>query len=300
MRIYKKVVINIMKKFKKVYIEITNICNLSCNFCPKTKRVLNMMKSEQFKHILKQVRPYTDYIYLHLMGEPTLHPNLKEYLDLSHKESLKVNLTTNGTLLLQVKDILLNAHALRQINISLHSFEANKNQESLLSYLNNVSDFITEILHKTDIICSVRLWNMDTKDLKASNSLNNTIIHFFENKFDLKIDLSKILQSNKGIKLRKNLYLNMDQKFEWPDIEKIKENQYVFCYGLRDHIGIHVDGTVVPCCLDSDGNIALGNIFKQSLEEIIHSERAVAIYEGFSNRCAVEDLCKKCGYAMRH
>lgn len=289
-----------MKRFKKVYIEITNICNLNCNFCPKTKRKLTMMETDAFKHILQAVKPYTDYIYLHLMGEPTLHPRLKEYLDLSHEAGLTVNMTTNGTLLPKVKEILLNAPALRQVNISLHSFEANQNEVELETYVSHITDFVQEATQKTGMICSIRLWNMDTEELKASNTLNSHILDLLEEKLNPEVNIRQLLQHKQGIKLRHHLYLNMAEKFEWPDMDKLDETSKVFCYGLRDQIGIHVDGTVVPCCLDSEGNIPLGNLFEKPLEEIINSERAKALYEGFSNRCAVEELCKRCGYAKRY
>ena len=289
-----------MKRFKKVYIEITNICNLNCNFCPKTKRKLTMMETDAFKHILQAVKPYTDYIYLHLMGEPTLHPRLKEYLDLSHEAGLTVNMTTNGTLLPKVKEILLNAPALRQVNISLHSFEANQNEVELETYVSHITDFVQEATQKTGMICSIRLWNMDTEELKASNTLNSHILDLLEEKLNPEVNIRQLLQHKQGIKLGHHLYLNMAEKFEWPDMDKLDETSKVFCYGLRDQIGIHVDGTVVPCCLDSEGNIPLGNLFEKPLEEIINSERAKALYEGFSNRCAVEELCKRCGYAKRY
>lgn len=289
-----------MKRFKKVYIEITNICNLSCNFCPKTKRKLTMMETDAFKHILQAVKPYTDYIYLHLMGEPTLHPRLKEYLDLSHEAGLTVNMTTNGTLLPKVKEILLNAPALRQVNISLHSFEANQSEVELETYVSHITDFAQEATQKTEMICSIRLWNMDSEELKASNTLNSYILELLEEKLNPEVNIRQLLQHKQGIKLGHHLYLNMAEKFEWPDMDKLDETSKVFCYGLRDQIGIHVDGTVVPCCLDSEGNIPLGNLFEKPLEEIINSKRAKALYEGFSNRCAVEELCKRCGYAKRY
>ena len=289
-----------MKRFKKVYIEITNICNLSCNFCPKTKRKLQMMPTESFKYILKAVKPYTDYIYLHLMGEPSAHPNLEEYLALSHEAGLTVNMTTNGTLLHKVQDILLKAPALRQVNISLHSFEANNSEVDLETYLNRIVAFVKEATTKTNIICSIRLWNMDSEALKASNSLNKDIISLLESKLELEFSIREKLQEKSGIKLGNHLYLNMAEKFDWPDIDKVDTNQQVFCYGLRDQMGVLVDGTVVPCCLDSEGNIPLGNLFEKSIEEILEGERAKNLYEGFSNRCAVEELCKRCGYAKRY
>ncbi|MDA3732969.1 radical SAM/SPASM domain-containing protein [Niameybacter massiliensis] len=287
-----------MKRFKKVYIEITNICNLSCNFCPKTKRKLQVMEPQAFKHIIEQVKPYTDYIYLHLMGEPTLHPQLETFLEISNQAGLTVNITTNGTLLPKVKDILLASSHLRQVNISLHSFEANSSEVDLKTYVKEVTEFVKEATQKTDIICAIRLWNMDTEELKADNALNEDIISLLEENLDLQV--RQLLLEKRGGKLAHHLYLNMAEKFEWPDIDKIDTAKQVFCYGLRDQIGIHVDGTVVPCCLDSEGNIPLGNIFEKTLGEIIEGPRARRIYEGFSNRQAVEELCKRCGYAKRY
>lgn len=283
-----------MKKFKKVYIEITNVCNLSCSFCPKTKREYKYLGVEEFKHTLEEVKLYTDYIYFHLMGEPLLNPNLEKFLDLAYENNLKVNITTNGTLLPKVKEILIKSKALRQVNISLHSFEANENV-NFYEYINNVLEFCNE----SSCIKSLRLWNLDSYDLKGDNKLNKDIISILKNNFNYVGDLKSDLDMKKGLKIANNVYLNSAEKFQWPtmDIDIISEEG--FCYGIRDHIGILVDGTVVPCCLDGEGNIPLGNIHTNKLEEILNSERAKRIYNGFSNRKRIEELCKRCGYSQR-
>ena len=287
-----------MKRFKKVYIEITNVCNLSCNFCPKTKRESGFLSVDKFKKVISEVKDYTDHVYFHLMGEPLLNKDLAEFLDICAENNLKVNITTNGTLLNKQKDVILNAKSLRQVNISLHSFEANTLTLELHDYINNVIKFINEA--KENIICSIRLWNMDNGEIKGCNTLNNQILELLQKGLQSEVVIADELKKKSGVKIQKNVYINSAEKFEWPDINREIISDNAFCYGLRDQIGIHVDGTVVPCCLDSEGNIPLGNIYESSFKEIINSARAKAIYDGFSNRCAVEELCKKCGYAQRY
>lgn len=288
-----------MTRFKKIYIETTNICNLSCNFCPKTSRKLGFMETEEFKKIINKVKGYTNHIYLHLMGEPFLNKNLGSFLQIAKEANIKVNITTNGTLINNVKDVLINSGAIRQINISLHSFEANENNINFYDYLNNILQFIIEANEKTEIICSLRLWNIDTEDLKANNNLNLDILKLIEEKLNINFSIKDALLDKRGIKLKERVYLNMAEKFSWPDYSISLISEEVFCHGLRDQIGILLDGTVVPCCLDSEGKIPLGNIFKEDLGDIITSKRAIDIYDGFSQRRAVEELCKRCGYAKR-
>ncbi|MGL5677658.1 MAG: radical SAM/SPASM domain-containing protein [Cellulosilyticaceae bacterium] len=287
-----------MEKFKKIYVEITNICNLSCDFCPKTKRQLQFMTEEDFRHILQEVKPYTSYLYFHLMGEPLLNPRLETFLEEAGKEGFKVNLTTNGTLLKKHQEILMNASALRQVNISLHSYETNKSELSFESYIDEVVQFVKSATSK-NIICSIRLWNMDTASLQGANTLNGRILEMLQEKLEVETVLSEALQEKNSLKLGPKLYINMAEKFEWPDKDREIISEQVFCYGLKDHIGILVDGTVVPCCLDSEANIPLGNVHTESLKEILASDRAKAMQKGFQNRCAVEALCKRCGYAQK-
>ena len=67
-------------RFSKVYVEISNLCNLSCAFCPGTKRKKKAMTEDEFAALLPKLRPYTDFLYFHLMGEPLCHPKLGRFL----------------------------------------------------------------------------------------------------------------------------------------------------------------------------------------------------------------------------
>lgn len=287
-----------MKKFKKIYIETTNICNLKCNFCPQISRKLEFMSVDSFSKIINKIAPYTNHVYLHLMGEPFLNSNFSDFLNICEENLIKVNITTNGTLINNVKEILLNSKSVRQVNFSLHSFEANEHKVTFEEYVDGILNFIKISSKETDIISVLRLWNLDAK-YKASNNMNKNILNLLEEKFDLDCDLKEKLKEKNSFKLRNNVYINMGEKFKWPSLKEEEMDERVFCYGLRDHIGILVDGTVAPCCLDSEGSIPLGNIFENDLEEIINCDRAKKIYDGFSNKTAVEELCRKCGFISR-
>ncbi|QHQ61674.1 radical SAM protein [Anaerocolumna sedimenticola] len=288
-----------MRKFKKFYIEITNVCNLACSFCPETKRQAGFMNKETFTNILDQIKPYTEYLYFHVKGEPLLHPELDLFLDISYEKGFKVNITTNGTLINQAKHKLLLKPALRQINFSLHSFDGNTINGKEV-YINNILTFIKEIQEKQNIILSLRLWNLTKdNDINIKENKNRIILEMIEKEYNLSEPIKDMVTAVRGIKLADNIYLNHEHEFRWPDLKEAEDDGIGFCYGLRNQAAILVDGTVVPCCLDGEGIINLGNIHDTHFSEILKFQRAEDIYKGFSERVAVEELCRKCGYRKK-
>ena len=272
--------------YNKVYVEITNICNMNCSFCHGHKREPRLMSIEEFSVILEKLKEQTKYIYYHLMGEPLTHPLLPEFVKLAGENGYKSIITTNGTLLKKCGDELLNA-GIHKINISLHSFE-NGDYESHSNYIKNIAEFSKKAADK-GIIVVLRLWNKG-----ADFDRNDTTLSL------LKENISgNWVENTRGLKIRDKIFLEWGERFQWPDKDaEIKGSKY-FCYGLKDQFGILCDGTVVPCCLDSDGVINLGNIFTDDINSILNSKRATNIVEGFKCGKASEDLCKKCGYAQR-
>ena len=108
------------------------------------------------------------------------------------------------------------------------------------------------------------------------------------------------LSSETNFTLKDNFFISIQNEFKWPEIKDKSSNITTgYCHALKDHIAILVDGTVVPCCLDNNGDINLGNIYKEPLEDIVNSERALRIIQGFQNRTCVEELCKNCEYKNR-
>lgn len=289
-----------MRKFKKFYIEITNVCNLNCDFCPQTCRESEFMSIELFCKILEQIKGYTEYIYFHVKGEPLLHPQIDKLLDISYERGFKVNITTNGTLIKEVKDKLLIKPALRQVNFSLHSFDGNEQNQNKEEYINNILEFIRESTGNSDVIISLRLWNLEeSSTTNVERKRNNEILELIEREFNLPYKIQEKVVPGKGIKIADKIYLNQEYQFQWPDLTLNEDDGLGFCYGLRNQVAILVDGTVVPCCLDGEGVINLGNIKETRFSSIIESERANKIVENFSKREAAEELCRKCGYRKR-
>ena len=276
------------RKFKKVYIEITNVCNLSCSFCSHSNKQKREMTTKEFEHILKEIDNYTDYVYLHVKGEPLLHSNLDGILALCEKYHKKVNITTNGTLIINKIDTLLKYKCVRQINFSLHS------ENNYPNYLENTF-YATEKL-ATEKYIVYRFWTMNNNNLdKKSTAIVDKIIKYFK----LSPEVVEKIYNDKNIKILENVFINKQDQFIWPNINNDYYQEEGYCHALTTHIGILADGTVVPSCLDSEGEISLGNIFSTSFSFIITSSKFITILNGFRNRRVTEKLCQHCSFKSK-
>ena len=271
--------------YSRAYVEITNICNMNCSFCHGHSRPLRQMTEAEYAHVLQQLSGKTQYIYHHLMGEPLVHPLLPRFIQMAREAGFRPMITTNGTLLDSRGEALL-GKGLHKVNISLHSFEGDA-PEQHQRYIEKIADFSEKANHDGTII-SLRLWNNGYDDGK-----NQTTLALLKENLP-----GQWKENTRGYRIRDGLFLEWGDRFDWPDLNATDYGNRIACYGLRDHFGILCDGTVVPCCLDSDGAIPLGNVFHQELTDILASPRATAIAEGFRCRTAVEELCRRCGYAQ--
>ncbi len=269
----------------RCYLEITNVCNLDCLFCPKTERKGRSLTMEEFELLTSRLQGRVKFLYFHLMGEPLLHRHLPRFIVSAREQGFIPVLTTNGTLLHRVGDALIEARP-HKVQISLHSHEGNGMQSP--------EDYIAEVMTfalcaaEQGIIVVLRLWNEGGYN-EENDHLHALLAEHVPQPWTQRYD---------GWKLSDNLYLEYDGMFEWPDVDRADyAEEEVFCYALRNQIGVLVDGTVVPCCLDHNGDIPLGNLFSETLDEVLRSPRARALYDGFSHHRATEPLCRKCGYA---
>lgn len=260
--------------FNRIYIEITNVCNLNCDFCPSTLRDKKSMSVNEFENVILKIKDYTNHIYLHVKGEPLMHKELDSILKIANKYNLNINITTNGRLIENKIDII-NNNKIRQLNISLHSFNDLGEIKRLLFTIDKINNSYV----------SLRLWN---------NKDNTEVLKLLEEHYNVKINMN-----GNRFKLSDKVYLDKDVLFDWPNINRKVISDYGTCKGGKSQLAILVDGTIIPCCLDNDGIINLGNIFVNSIEEILNSDRYKNMINGFNNNKLVEDLCKKCGYRNR-
>lgn len=288
-----------MKSFKRIYIEITNCCNLSCSFCPPSIRPQAFMDLEAFETVLERIKGHGSYVYLHIKGEPMMHPDFLEILDLCKTYNLKVNLTTNGTLMAKYAKELIDSQALRQVSISLQSQENLDDSTNILQYMSDVLEVVKEGSRLSETIFELRLWNYDTVGEMASDHKNHMMLTMIEKELSVTRETIDAIPNGKGVKLKNQVYLSKSQVFQWPSMALDELTCEGTCYGLRQQVGILVNGDVVPCCLDGEGVVRLGNIFEESFESIVTSKRASDIVEGFENKQLVEPLCRRCGYRTR-
>lgn len=285
-----------MSRYKRAYIEITNVCNLACSFCPGTVRPPRFMSVAEFETVLDRLYGTVGEVYLHVMGEPLLHPQLDALLDCCERVQMPVKLTTNGVLLIRTGDVLLDRSMLRQINISLHCYAGNAMEIAYEQYCAQVFDFVRKLRgNSQNCVVMLRMWN-DCEDPAAVLQRQRTAEIILR---EFGVDVTQPTPHANGHRLGERYWIQTAERFDWPSESAGERGERGFCQGLRTHFGVLCDGTVVPCCLDSNGVMPLGNLFETSLEEIMHSRTAREIYEGFSEGRAVKPLCRRCGYRTR-
>ena len=285
-------------KFYRIYIEITNVCGLSCSFCPTKELPNKEMDLDFFESVIQQAKEYTKEIVCHVVGDPLTQSNLHEYLDIIHKYGLKAMLTTSGYFLKKHSYDTLFHPCVKQINISLNSF--NKNDTSL-----TFEQYITPVLalceakleREEELFINLRVWNLD--EMMSERSFNDTLFEKLSSAFNTSLSLDTIYNERpKSIRLASKVLVHFDNYFEWPSLNN-KTYGDGTCQGLQSHIAILASGKVVPCCLDCDGIIELGDLHEKSLKEIVGSKRASEMLNGFKDGKAVEELCQRCSYKDR-
>lgn len=295
------------KRFHKVNIEITNVCNLQCGFCPPVVRDNKMMSLELFREVIKQVAPLTELVCLHLMGDPLVHPQFDEIVEICDEYGVNIFLVTNGVLMRDdlrgnMFDLLLHQR-FHQINFSLHSFFDNFPDKDPTSYLDRIFAFTERaLIERPELYLNYRLWNLDEPMAghhSSSKASNKQMLQRICEKFDCVMPKKLDVRQRKSVRIQGRLYLHFDTEFVWPNLELPVLDQRGSCYGLSSHFGVLADGTIVPCCLDKEATIALGNVKDNMIVDVLATRRAQDMIKGFKEKRLVESLCQRCQYIER-
>ena len=285
-------------KFYRIYIELTNVCGLRCTFCPTKELPTQEMDLDFFESVIEDVKAHTKEVACHVMGDPLTLNNLSKYLDIIHKHGLKALITTSGYFLKKHTYETLFHPCVKQINVSLNSYNKNDTSITFEQYLSPILSLCQEKLErKRDIFINLRVWNLDEK--MSEDIFNKKLFLKLSKAFNMELNLDAIYEKKENtIRLAYKILLHFDHYFEWPSLSNRNYGDGT-CQGLQSHIGILASGKVIPCCLDGDGVIELGNLHDESLKDILLNKRTTNIIEGFKHAKAVEELCQKCSYKER-
>lgn len=277
-------------RFEKIYIELSDICGLKCDFCPSKKGQRKSMELEKFEHICKSVQGMAKLYTFHVLGDPLMHKNLQAYLDIALKYKMQIELTTSGFYFDDENiNMLLNTKNIHQINISLGAF-LSQNKISLDKYFENILKLI--FFHQQEqksFFINLRLWNLD-KNFQAPMQ-NHIIYEFLQKYFGVKIQTRK--EKNR---LARYIILHQARLFKWPSLKDKIIRTNGTCYALNKQIAILSDGNLVPCCLDVKADIKLGNCFKQDFKTLLHSSLYLDLKENFKQGILKAELCKRCSF----
>ncbi len=285
-------------KFYRIYIELTNVCGLTCSFCPTKELPNKEMDLVFFESVIKQAQKFTKEIACHVVGDPLTQSNLHEYLDIIHKYGLKAMLTTSGYFLKKHTYDTLFHPCVKQINISLNSFNKNDTSLTFEQYLNPILSLCdAKLKQEKELFINLRVWNLD--EMMSEYSFNEILFDRLSSSFDVSLSLDTIYTDRpKSIRLASKILVHFDSYFEWPSLNN-KSYGHGTCQGLQSHVAILASGKVVPCCLDCDGVIELGDLHEMRLDDILNTTRTLNMLEGFKEGKAVEELCQKCSYKER-
>ena len=285
-------------KFYRIYIELTNICGLRCSFCPTKNLPNETMSLEFFEKVIQEAKAFTKEIACHVVGDPLTLSNLSDYLDIIHKYKLKAMLTTSGYFMKKHSFETLFHPAVKQINISLNAFNKNDTSITFEQYMKPILNLCHEkVNQEKEIFINLRMWNLD--EIMSEKSFNTELFTVLENSFGVKLDLESLdPKEKKSIRLDNKVLLHFDNYFEWPSLQN-RNYGHGTCQGLSSHIGVLANGDVIPCCLDNDAVMKLGNLQEQNLNDILHEKRATAMINGFKDGKCSEEMCLKCSYKDR-
>lgn len=322
------------KRFKIIYLELTNACNFTCDYCPIDKQTRKKIVMEEgfAQSIIDQIadNELTDFITFHLMGEPFLHKKLASLTGYAENRGLRVRLLTNGSLLETKRNQELFDNNLSRLEIgfrtpneSSFALRLRGGRLSLEEYIMRVKGVIEDKLrsiYKTELCIKFFI-----RSHMAMIKMSDDYEHLTSAEDNLKIAQmfqQFTLETAKKYKLQTSEWENIQVKiidgeyFIFPGIslsfariqdfwvreqKETAEQQKKYkgyiggcSAGFRDDFGILASGEITTCCIDYDGKNVIGDLHQQTLMQILESPAAKNILNSFKWFLPPTEFCREC------
>ncbi|MEM1308274.1 MAG: radical SAM/SPASM domain-containing protein [Cyanobacteria bacterium P01_D01_bin.71] len=322
-----------MTQLDRLHIEVTNVCNFKCEFCPDAimSRRRGHMKFEVLEGLLKAIAEdnLARIITFHLMGEPFIYPHIFAGIQGAVERSLKLHLTTNGsTFHLFPKHIeQLVQSRVPKVTISLqtpdpHTFQLRGAPPRLQSeaYFDGIVQYVQANLRSPDSPTRIHVKFLDTtpnpflvphKPMSVVAGKANMMAEltawakrFLEGIVEDDIHWPSIHRTIRRfrpgqwqlIPLHPKLTLETFPLDSWGNVESdtVVPARWGYCNGASQQAGVLYDGTVVPCCKDFEGQIPLGNVTEKPLKAILAGSPACQLRQDFNRLRIKNPICQRC------
>ena len=284
-------------------------------------------------HVENADKKIANKVHLHLMGEPTLQPELIEILKYGASQKVKTDLVTNISTLVdknipKILDSLYGTltashmtptedtyHFRGKVGLSWERY--NRNLRSLVrEYMKRIAKGIPTSNDITIRVMVTQNTASNVSILATSNEANailkewNDFVAQVEKEFKIATfertnhDAGDLLHGNNhasiSYMLQRGIKLTFWRAFTFAntrvgdDFDLLEKNQSSFCPHPVTDVGVLWNGDVTLCCLDHDGELKVGNVQDSSLKSVIQNDAAEKLRASMLGKYPLPSICKTC------
>ncbi len=282
--------------------EPTTSCNLRCPECPSGLRSFTrptgMLEESLFKRVIDQLAPTLSYLTFYFQGEPFLHPDFLQMVRYASKKGIYTATSTNAHFFKDETSRTTVESSLDRLIISIdgtsqdtyQSYRVGGSLEKVIEGTRNLIKWRNELKSKTPrVIFQFLIVRHNEHEIPEVYKLADKLgvddvvlktaqIYDYKNGSDLipvNERYSRYRKTNTGTFEIKNKLLNE-------------------CWKMWHSCVITWDGKVVPCCFDKDAHFVLGDLTKNSFEEIWNSEKYNQFRASILKSRNEIEICKNC------
>lgn len=248
-------------------IEPTNHCNLKCPECPSglgtLTRPLGLLKIEDFKKIIEQIRDTGFYIQLFFQGEPFINKQLPSMIKYATENNIYISISTNGHFINTKNVDYILENAPDKLIFSIDGLDEKSYQNYRIGGTFKQADEGLKLLTK-------RKQELDKKKpfVEFQFIVMKQNEHQLEDvlKYGQDVGVDKVVFKTMQVSSLDNAlyFLPSKEKYRRYNIDSgkynIKNKLKNHCFALWRTSVITWDGRAVPCCFDKDADFELGRL----------------------------------------